>query len=361
MGGENVRESSMIRARRSFWRVFLGLFLIVSVTSCSGKKHAGESSDIAENGEYLLFLSNFQGNPLCLFGSIQKRRVSSWLTSPRTRWRVHTWLILPGASKQLFSDTGKEKQGLSIPLKYTEDTLLFTANDDQFVFFRPFPDDKLLMISDPIFPDRVRKSGDEDIRYSLLRSSLTWNNQKVDGQLFYQKIETSDPRTPSGFLPLTGVEKGGRIFAIWVPGGLFLYLEQPGETSGEGRSATAIMQDRRGKWEETYDVTLTEPDHAFSGLAASEGEGNSLRLDLPLWRITADLQVIKEVRPGMEAEGQAVSSPGKGATGERLFWTSLEKIPEQDARSSVAFCLLKGNLEMSGETKSVYGVGISER
>jgi hypothetical protein len=351
----------MVRARRTFWRAFLGLFLIVSVTSCAGGKHASESSDIVENGEYLLFLSNFQGNPLCLFGSIQKMRVFPWLTSPRTRWRVHTWLILPGFSKQLFSDKGKEKEALSIPLKYTDDTLLFTTNNDQFVFFHPFPDDKLLMVSDPIFPDRVRKSGEEDIRYSLLRSSLTWNNQKVDGQLFYQKIETSNPGNPSSFLPLTGLEKGGRIFAIWVPGGMFLYLEQPGEISGEGRSANAIMQDRRGKWEETYDVTLIEPAHAFSGLASSGGEGNSLRLDLPLWRITGDLQVIEQVRPGMEAEGQAVSGPGKGAAGERLFWKSLEKIPEPEAKNAVAFCLLKGSLQVSGETKSVYGVGISER
>jgi len=348
----------------SRWRWVVVGILILILPCCAGKRRAAEETDKMENGEYLLFLSTVQGNPLCMFGSVQKMRVFPWLTSPRTRWRVHTWLIFPGASRTLFSEDGKRKQAPSVPLTWTKDTLLFTTDSDRFVFFQPFPEDKVLLLTDAIFPDRVRKSGEEEIHYSLLPSSLTWNNQKVEGRLFYQKLEMSEPRVPSTFLPVTGLKAKGRVYAIWVPGGLFLYLEKQDETAESGRSSAAIMQDRRGKWQETYNVTVTEPDHLFTDGEPPEGASRPFVFDIPFWKIQGSLERVQTVRPNMEASGYAGSAPNEAAKeddgGNRLLWTAMDSLPDTNPDSPVRFCLLKGRLQVEGETQSVYGVGIME-
>ena len=53
------------------------------------------------------------------------------------------------------------------------------------------------------------------------------------------------------------------MYAIWEPEGVFLYLEQKGAQVGEEPAYTALLHDRRGRWEETYNVTLTEPEAFF--------------------------------------------------------------------------------------------------
>jgi len=336
-----------------------GILLMAVLSGCAGKRGATEGSEKRETAERLLFLANVQGNPICLFGSIQKMRVFPWMTSPRTRWRAHTWLVVPGAARTLFAESGKRKPPPSVPLTWTKDTLLFTTDQDRLVYFQPFLEEKLLLLSEGIFPERVRKSGDEDVHYSLLPCSVTWNNQDVQGRLFYQKQERSAPSLPAGSLPWTGLSAGGRAYAIWVPGGVFVYLEEQGE--GGGGSAVALMEDRRGRWQETYDVTISEAAPLLAEGAPLPGAPGGFRFEIPYWRIQGDLEVIPtDGRGKEEAGGVAVAAAVPPAEGNRLLWASLDALPEPEGRSPVRFCLLKGSMLMDGETVSVYGVGITE-
>jgi len=342
--------------------LLVGFLLPGILACCAGKKPPVEESRSTEKGTYLLFVSNLQGNPLCLFGSIQTMRVFPWLAAPKTRWRARTWLVFPGGSAELFLERGKRKQDPSVPLSWTGDSLLFTTDGDRFVFFRPFPDDKLLLLTDPIFPDRVRKSGEDDVRYTLQSASVAWNDVNVQGRVFYQDVERSTPRAPSGFLPLAGLRAGGRSYAIWVPGGTFLYVEQPGEDSGGAGSAVAIMQDRRGRWEEAYQVSVTEPEDLFSGRGdVTTGDRQALELDIPFWKIHGTLDVVGAPRAGTQPSGDA-GGPSAEPEGREsvLPWRSMASVSSAQRAGPVRFCLLKGTLQIAGEPQSVYGVGITE-
>ena len=344
---------------RRGWKIVVAALLLMGVLPCcAGKKHLADEARAAESGEYLLFVSNVQGNPLCLFGTIQKMRVAPWIGPPRTRWRVHTWLVFPGGAPELFSERGKRKETPEVPLTWTRDSLLFTTDSDRFVFYRPFTDDKLLLLTDPIFPERARSIGEEDVRYTLLPGALIWNDRNVQGRVFYQEVETRSTSKPSGFPPLHGPQAGVRTYAIWVPGGMFLYMEkQSGTTEGGRASAVAIMQDRRGRWEETYHVILSEPEDLFRpSVAPHPSEGRThLGIDIPLWRIQGSMEVVREVRSGSEPG----TAPGAEAEG-GAFWQALAALAGTDGEGPVRFCLLKGTLRVDGEAQLVYGVGITE-
>jgi len=307
----------------------------------------------------MLFLSTFQGNPLCLFVSIQKMRVFPWLTAPRTRWRVASWMVVPGSARTLFVEKGKSKEELSSPVKWTEDTLLFTTDQERFVFFKPLASDKILLLTESLFADRVRKSGEEEIRYSLIPSVFYWNNLPFQGHVYYERMEIAGAQTPESFLPATGVKKGGAVFAVWVPGGMFLYLEQQGDPGGD-LPCTAILQDRRGRWEETYNASLRVPEAVFAPDGAAPGETEPLRLDIPYWRIAGELEPLDGVRLGLETVGEGEGDTEAAVT-EKRFWTSLSEIPSKESPGPVAFRLFKGRLRVEEEVKSVYAVGILER
>ena len=143
---------------RSFFKpslFYLFCLLLIVCSACAGKSRAVGDTGGMENGEYYLFLSNFQGNPLCMFVSVQKMRVFPWLLSPKTKWQVHSWLIYPGGDKALFYKEGKNKKSISTPLKWTKKhTVLFTTDKDQFFFYNPVTEDKLLLLTDSIFPGK---------------------------------------------------------------------------------------------------------------------------------------------------------------------------------------------------------------
>jgi len=350
----------MVRVGRPRAKWLYLLLLAAVLCGCAGKRGTPDGSEAQETDERLFFVANVQGNPLCLLASIQKMRVFPWLTSPRTRWRVHTWLVVPGAATSLFTEAGKRKPPPSVPLTWTEDTLMFTTDQDRFVYFQPFPDDKLLLLTDAIFPERVRKSGEEDVHYTLLPASLTWNSQEVPGRLFYQKQERAEPLDRKGFPSSTGMRSGGRAYAIWVPGGVFLYLEQQAGDAGGGRSSLALMEDRRGRWQETFDVSLSEPEGFGGDGYATTGAPSDLHVEVPFWRMQGTLHIVPTEGPDMEAAGEAGEAPDSSAGGDRLLWTSLDALADRNPDPSVRFCLLKGSLDLDGETHSVYGVGIME-
>ncbi len=347
--------------------VILGILLGGILCGCAGKRTLAEETRATETGEYLLFVSNVQGNPLCLFGSIQKMRVAPWIGSARTRWRASNWLLFPGGSHEMFFERGRRKQDPSVPLSWTRDALLLTTDNDRFVFYRPFSKDKLLLVTEPIFPDRVRRSGEDDVRYTLLPASVIWNDWSVPGRVFYQKLGRTASQPPSGFFPFHAPQAGVRSYAIWVPGGMFLFVEEQRE-SVEGRraGALAIMQDRRGRWEETYHVILSEPEDLFAPAEASPVREEKIRLglDIPSWRIQGTLEVIRDVRTGPDKPGPfgaagSAEEEGGGGTG-RGFWSSITGLPGEDGDGPVRFVLLRGTLRVDGETQSVYGVGIAE-
>ena len=346
------------RVLRSAGHFFAILFLFC--LGCAGKAPATPEPLSQANGEYLVFLSAVQGNPVCLFVSVQKTRVSGFLSSPRTKWQAHVWMVLPGLSKTLFTETGRDKEDPTVPLNWTDDALLFTTEKDRFVFYKPFQLDKLLFLSDSIFPDRVRRAQEEEIRYGLVPSSLYWNNRKMEGMLFYE-TKTLSPLTRHGtFLPLTGLPPGGRVYALWAPDGPFLYLEQSAGEESSPRGSLAIMQDRRGRWDETFEAEVLEPACAFSDSPCS-GEQGTLRVRIPQWRLEGSMAVLRDVRPGLEAHVREEVQTPEAAPGQNVLWASFKDLPEDRKTSSVEFCLLKGDLAQGEETRTVYGVGMTAR
>ena len=340
--------------------MFLALVVPFCLMSCMGKSGMGNGVPGSINGEYLLFLSAVQGNPLGMFVSIQKMRIPGKIRSPSTKWQVHAWGLTPGASPCLFTQKGKDKQDPEAPLSWKNDTLLFTTDKDRFVFYKPLKLDKLLLLTDSIFPDRVRRSREEEIRYGLIPSVLYWNNEKIEGKLFYEQRDLSESASPAGFLPLTGLKPNGRVYVLWAPDGVFLRIEKQEDEQGRYLSRVALMQDRRGRWEETYDVNMEEPACAFSSTSCS-GPAGVFRLQIPLWRLSGQLESLQGVRMGMEAQAQKVNTEEKALSGGQLLWTTLEALPDGKGKPQVDFCLLKGTLEINRETKAVYGIGMTAK
>jgi len=340
----------------SFW--LLGWLIPFCLFGCAGKTSVKDEVPGQVNGEYLLFFSAVQGNPLCMFVSIQKVRAPGVVRSPRTKWQVHAWTLTPGASRCLFTKTGKDKQDPMAPLFWKNDTLLFTTDQDQFVFFKPLGLHKLLLLTDTIFPGRVRRSGQEEIQYGLLPSTLYWNNLGVKGSLFFERRVLSESASPATFLPLTGLKPGGKVFALWSPDDIFLHIEKSPDADPGRSSFFALMQNRRGKWEETYDVTFREPACAFDPASCRGTEDDRFQLDIPLWSMEGTMESLHEVRWGVEAKALEEGSEQKDEEGRRILWTSLEALPDAIEGVPVDFCLLKGSLILERETKAVYGIGM---
>ena len=205
-----------------FWTIPFLLF------ACSGKQVIREDPPRAASSESLLFLSAVQGNPVCMVVDISKRRASSLLTSPSTRWQLNAWLVSPGTSTYLCTKSGKSKKGALAPLHWKNRQLLFTTAKDEFLFYFPSEAGELLLLTDPLFADRVRGGQEEEIRYGRMPARIAWNNRTVEGNLYYERRAWLDLPAHDRRGPFMGLEPGGKIFVVWGPDGEFLYVEKGG-------------------------------------------------------------------------------------------------------------------------------------
>ena len=130
-----LRQEAPLYNRVPMLLSFLLCTLLALLESCAGNSRVVGEQGGSESGQYMLYVANYQGNPLCLYVSEQKARVKPWMGSPETRWRVHGWLAVPGASRELFYEKGNNKKAISAPVKWTKKSLLFTTDSDQFIFF----------------------------------------------------------------------------------------------------------------------------------------------------------------------------------------------------------------------------------
>ncbi len=344
-------------------RAARGLFLLmvpVLLCACSKKQIIREDPPRAAVVEALVFLSAVQGNPVCMVIDISKRRSSRLFSSPRTKWRMNGWLLSPGLATYLGIQKGKSKQGALAPVSSTKDELLFTTDKDEFLYYVPTEAGKILLLTDPLFADRVRSGQDEEIRYGRMPAKLFCNNRTVEGTLFYQRWAWIDPpqqKKRKG--PFAGLEPGGRLFAVWGPGGEFLYVEMGG---GSGQAKFAVMQDRRGRWQETYQIRWTEPECAFSP-SPCPGESQEFGLSIPAWDVEGTLQKLEQVLiPTVATGAEGAISEGATTEGSSLpqdtFWTSLGSIPQAKGGGSVEFCLVKGNIWVEQNQRAVYGIGL---
>jgi len=338
-------------------RLLLACLVFCSL-GCAGNTPAAPEPRSQANGEYFLFLSAAQGNPVCVFVSVQKKRVSGLMSSPRTKWQAHAWLVVPGASRYLFSESGKGKMNPELPLHWANEALLFTTEKERFVFYKPFRLDKLLFLSESIYADRVRKSEEQEIRYGLVASSLLWNNRRMEGKLFYETRDLVSSAAPGKFLPLTGAPRGGTVYALWAPDGAFLFLEKTGGDGSKSDGCLAILQDRRGRWDETFAAEVQEPACAFSASPCS-GEEGVFRVRVPLWRLEGSLGVLQEAKPGPGGQAEKPGPAPEVVPEENLLWASLGSLQQERQPSTVKFCLLRGDLLQGEETRTVYGVGMT--
>ncbi len=333
--------------------------------ACSKKQVIREDPPRAAVVETLVFLSAVQGNPVCMVVDIHKRRSSGLFSSADTKWRSKAWLISPGRSIYLGARKGKSKRGPLAPVSWTKkDGLLFTTDKDEFVYYLPEDAAKILLLSEPLFADRVRSGQEEEIRYGRMPAKLFCNNRTVEGNLFYERWAWIDLPRQDTSGPLAGLRPGGRIYAVWGPGGEFLYLEKRAEGGQEDRAHFAVMQDRRGRWQETYQIRWTEPECAFSPDPCPEASEEGFRLLIPAWDVEGSLKRLEEVSIPMDtAGGEAPPPEGEQPSPPSLdiFWTSLGEIPQAKGQSKVDFCLLKGTIWVERNQRAVYGIGLLAR
>jgi hypothetical protein len=305
----------------------------------------------------MLFLSAVQGNPLCMVVDIDKRRTKKLFRAPKTKWRLHAWMASPGVTTHLCRKKDKAKKGTMAPVYWTNDRLLFTTDKDEFVFYDPHETGKLLLMSDPIFADRVRSGQGEEIRYGRMPAKLFWNNRTVVGNLFYERWAWTEPLPRKRKGPLLGLAPGNRIYAVWGPDGEFLYLEKEEEIGRAGGARFAVMQDRRGRWKETYQVRWSEPACAFSASPCT-GEAETFRLDIPAWNIDGTLEKVTQVQVQADAPEEADPNLADSASSQTAFWTSLHGVEPAKKSPPLDVCLLRGTIRVEKNTKAVYGIGL---
>jgi hypothetical protein len=366
-------------SRRRAARGLLLLMVLFLLCACSKKQIIREDPPRYTVLETLVFLSAVQGNPVCMAIDINKQRSNSLFSSPKTKWRMNGWILSPGLATYLGLQKGKSKQGALAPVSSTKDELLFTTDKDEFLYYVPTEAGKILLLTDPLFADRVRSGQDEEIRYGRMPAKLFCNNRTVEGTLFYQRWAWIDPPQRKRKGSFGGLEPGGRLFALWGPGGEFLYLEKGGDGGQAGKARFAVMQDRRGRWQETRQIRWTEPECAFVP-GPCPGESREFRLSIPAWDVEGSLEKLEQVLTPTKLTGEGDATPEgalpedalpevatpEGATPadtslpQDTFWTSLHAIPQAKGKEggSVEFCLLKGNIWVEGNQRAIYGIGL---
>ncbi len=336
------------------------LFLLVIpflLCACAKKQTIREGPPRAAVEEGLIFLSAVQGNPVCMVVGINKHRSSRLFSSPKTKWRVDAWLLSPGVTTYLGMQKGKTKKEALAPVSSTKDRLLFATDKDEFLYYVPNKAGKILLFTDPLFADRVRSGQEAEIRYGRMPAKLFWNNRTVEGNVFYERWAWTDLPRENREAVFPGLAPGGKLFALWGPGGEFLFLEKGAEPGQTGEIRFAVMQGRRGHWRETYQVRWSEPECAFSP-SPCPGGSEPFRLGIPAWNIEGSLDVLRGVLVPAEATGEEVPPSEEAPKVQDTFWTSLRTIPQAKGHSPVEFCLLKGNIWVDQHQRAVYGIGL---
>jgi len=292
-----------------------GLLVMMLMSGCLGKSWTTDpGTQGVATAEHLVFLATVQGNPLCVVVSTQQVPVPRRSGEPKTRWEANAWMVLPGTSKRVYADRGKAEKESTTPLTLTEDNLLFTSDKDRFVFYHPSKADEFLLVTDPIFPDRVRGGGDEETKFGLQSATFYWNGKRIDGRFYYGQRNMGSNPDQEAFLPLTGLRSEGKAYLLWSPGGGVLYLEEQSDGGKQGRSFFAVMQDARGKWEETYDLEFTEPACAFTS-SPCQGAAAKFRLNIPLWQVEGAMARMNEAHwplEGVVEKDQTGTTGGEG-------------------------------------------------
>ena len=246
------------------WRRRLGLFVAFAllVTGCANRAVVKEGGGVTAVGERVLFLSTVQGNPLCLVLDVRRMLVSRLFRGPRTKGVANAWIVFPGGRKNLLSEKEKTKRNPEAPLNLMDDSLLFQSDQDEFVFYHRYGSDELLLVTKPVFADRTRESPAEEIAFGRMPAELWWKSRKIPGEIYYER-RTAEQGEDILALPLTGLQPGETVYALWAPDGEFLLIETSEAGSPGARKSLAVLQDHRGRWRETYDAHWHESACAF--------------------------------------------------------------------------------------------------
>ncbi|MEW6441492.1 MAG: hypothetical protein AB1640_11205 [bacterium] len=329
----------------------VGLVFGSILCGCLGKSALiDEAARNTLNGEYLLYLSNVQGNPLCMFVAVEQTPASANSRSDQTRWQTQAWLVFPGGTKHLLSEEGKEEKSPRNPLNLADESLLFTTDQDRFGYYIGQGSEKLLFLTEPLFAERALKVGTAEIRYGLLSAELYVNQRRTQGRVFYERKDTPRPARPFSDQRLEGWEAGSRCYALWTSGGEFISIQR-GAAAQEGEGGWfAALYDRRGRWNETYEVRVTE-----AVPAESADSGPAIDIEIPAWGLAGRLTQVREIRrlAGGATEPDAAPEPSNGP---RSIWASIETLEETGRTRADRFLLLEGDLRLGSESKGFQGL-----
>ena len=344
----------MVGQRKRYVRLLCGVLGLWLLCGCLGKDAVvGHDRDVL-SGEYLVYFSSLQGNPLCVVVAMEQMPASASPRNEKTKWQAHSWLFFPGTTKYLLSERGKDKKDPETPLNLEEKSLLFTSDQDRFVYYIPNGFDELFFVTDTLFPDRARKRQDIEIRYGLIPAEFYWNRRKTSGTIFYEKKQI--PRQVASFSEgvLEGIKPGNRIYALWSPNGEFICLQR--ETEGpETGGWFAAMHDRRGRWEETYDVKVVElPSSSSGGLESLE----ELQIEIPPWSVSGSFAPMKEIEILADSQGSDTQEPAKAPESPSSLWDSLKGLEQVKEKAPAQFLILKGSLNVGTEARAVHGMAM---
>lgn len=337
-----MRRSSLSLAKSAL----LGGLLFIG-SGCFGKNgHLRETPSNPLNGWYLFYLSSVQGTPLCLMAALEQMPASSDPDSEKLRWRGHIWLLFPGTAKHLFAQGGKAEGDPGTPVSYTEDALFFLSDQERFVYYTSHETGELLFLTEPLFPDRARQRREIEVRYGLQPAQLYWNGRKTSGSVFYEqkRMPQSERRLSEEWLE--GFRKGTRLYLLLSANDELLCVQREVDSPEEGRWF-AILHDRRGRWEETYDVSVTE--------------GEIVEVTIRGWRLSATLSPLTDPQTPKEATDGAGTSVRVLPEAEKasMFWTSLGGLPESRKKAPARFQIFQGKVLIGSEELTMNGMGMT--
>lgn len=314
--------------------------------ACLGKQEGIQRSPSDTfYGRYLFFVSSVQGNPLCLVAAAEQMPASFSGDGQKVRWQGYVWLVFPGTAKPLFAQKGKDKGDPGIPFSHTREGLFFTSDQERFVYYMEGATGELLFLTDALFPDRARQRQEVEVRYGLQPAELYWNDRRIAGAVFYELKRSPRPAKRFADGVLEGFREGSGLYLLLSPNEEVLCVQREVD-SPEDAHWLAVRHDRRGRWEETYQVSVAE--------------GETVEVSIPGWRVSATLTPIPNVQMSGEGAVDTTSGTGSvaGAQDVHPLWKALGELPETRGKPAANFQVYRASVRVGSEDVSMSGIGM---
>ncbi len=144
---------------------------------------------------------------------------------------------------------------------------------------------------------------------------------------------------------LEGFRGGSGLYLLLSPNEEVLCVQREVDAP-EDAHWLAIRHDRRGRWEETYQVSVTE--------------GETVEVSIPGWRVSATLTPVTSVQ--VSGDGAAETAAGIWAAGAQEthpLWKALVELPEARVKAPADFQVYRASVRVGSEEANMSGIGMT--